>query len=140
MCLTQLLAVQEHVKEMMTAYRKVVPYGSAPTEELNEKWFGAGGASEARRRSTGGRAGADGRGGHRRAAHGPRPRPRLRPWPRPRPRLRPPPRRAARPRLRGLSPGQLVGVEAEGSGRLVRVAPERLGGASRTGWAGKSSP
>jgi len=35
----QIIAIQEHVKEMSTAYRAVCPYGEEPTEENLSKWF-----------------------------------------------------------------------------------------------------
>ena len=38
----QILAIQEHLKEMMTAFRSVIPYGSEPTDELVAKWFDTG--------------------------------------------------------------------------------------------------
>jgi glutathione S-transferase len=38
----QVLSIFEHVKEMNTAYRQVVPNGSEPTTEGLEKWFDAG--------------------------------------------------------------------------------------------------
>jgi len=38
----QVTAIVEHVKEMMTAYRGLIPYGQEPTEELLTKWFTTG--------------------------------------------------------------------------------------------------
>lgn len=38
----QIIAVSEHLKEMMTAFRTVVPYGTDPTPEALEKWFDTG--------------------------------------------------------------------------------------------------
>lgn len=35
----QILAIGEHLKEMVTAYRELVPYFSVPTEENLNKWF-----------------------------------------------------------------------------------------------------
>lgn len=35
----EVLCVTEHLKEMMQEYGKLVPYGSAPTEENLNKWF-----------------------------------------------------------------------------------------------------
>ena len=34
-----ILSIQEHLKEMKDAYNKVVPYGTAPTEENLDKWY-----------------------------------------------------------------------------------------------------
>ena len=36
------LTIQESVKEMNQAYRELIPYGTTPTKELNEKWFESG--------------------------------------------------------------------------------------------------
>mmetsp|Transcript_30404 Transcript_30404/g.41639 ORF Transcript_30404/g.41639 Transcript_30404/m.41639 type:complete len:236 (+) Transcript_30404:54-761(+) len=38
----QILSISEHLKEMMTAFRTLVPYGQEPTEEALEKWFSSG--------------------------------------------------------------------------------------------------
>jgi glutathione S-transferase len=38
----QVLAVSEHLREMMSAYRGLVPSGEAPTTELSDEWFNAG--------------------------------------------------------------------------------------------------
>lgn len=38
----QIISIAEHLKEMMTAFRQVLPYGTEPTEELLEKWFESG--------------------------------------------------------------------------------------------------
>lgn len=38
----QIIGICEHVKEMVTAYRTLVPYGQEPTEEALSKWFTAG--------------------------------------------------------------------------------------------------
>lgn len=38
----QVLSVFEHIKEMNTAYRTVVPAGTEPTVEAHEKWFNEG--------------------------------------------------------------------------------------------------
>lgn len=35
----QILAVYEHLREMMLAYREVVPYGDAPSAEATAMWF-----------------------------------------------------------------------------------------------------
>jgi len=37
-----ILAVKEHLREMSDAYYKLMPYGSEPTAELQEKWFTTG--------------------------------------------------------------------------------------------------
>lgn len=38
----QIIAIQEHVKEMSTAFRKLVPYGAEPTEAGMNAWFDGG--------------------------------------------------------------------------------------------------
>jgi glutathione S-transferase len=38
----QIIAISEHVKEMLTAFRGVVAYGAEPTEEQQIKWFDEG--------------------------------------------------------------------------------------------------
>lgn len=38
----QILAIQEHLKEMMTAFRGIVPYGAEPSDEQLDKWFNSG--------------------------------------------------------------------------------------------------
>lgn len=38
----QIIGVCEHVKEMMTAFRGIVPYGAEPTAEALNKWFNEG--------------------------------------------------------------------------------------------------
>eukprot|EP00604_Paraphysomonas_vestita_P003464 CAMPEP_0174820488 /NCGR_PEP_ID=MMETSP1107-20130205/4369_1 /TAXON_ID=36770 /ORGANISM="Paraphysomonas vestita, Strain GFlagA" /LENGTH=219 /DNA_ID=CAMNT_0016035955 /DNA_START=152 /DNA_END=811 /DNA_ORIENTATION=- len=38
----QILSIFEHIKEMNTAYRTVVPPGTEPTPEAHEKWFNSG--------------------------------------------------------------------------------------------------
>lgn len=38
----QILAIQEHVREMMTAFRKQIPYGTEPTDEQLDAWFASG--------------------------------------------------------------------------------------------------
>lgn len=38
----QILSIQESLKEMNQAFRKIVPYGSAPTEEQLTQWFETG--------------------------------------------------------------------------------------------------
>lgn len=38
----RILAIQEHLKEMMLAYRQLIPYGTAPTEEQLKTWFETG--------------------------------------------------------------------------------------------------
>lgn len=38
----QILAISEHLSEMLTAFRTVVPFGSVPTPESLEKWFETG--------------------------------------------------------------------------------------------------
>lgn len=40
--IAQVLSIFEHVKEMITAYRGLVPAGTEPTPEANEKWFHGG--------------------------------------------------------------------------------------------------
>ena len=42
----QITAISEHLKEMNQAYRKIIPYGTEPTAEQNDKWFD-GGADDA---------------------------------------------------------------------------------------------
>ena len=37
-----IVSIQEHLKEMGQAYRKLVPYGKEPTSEANDSWFGGG--------------------------------------------------------------------------------------------------
>lgn len=37
-----ILAIQEHLKEMNSAFRTLVPYGSEPTKEAVDKWFEGG--------------------------------------------------------------------------------------------------
>jgi glutathione S-transferase len=41
----RIVGVQEHIKEMYQAFRKIVPYGQAPTNEQKDAWF-EGGASD----------------------------------------------------------------------------------------------
>lgn len=38
----QIIAVNEHVKEMMTAWRALVPWNSEPSAEAADKWFDSG--------------------------------------------------------------------------------------------------
>ena len=38
----QIMAVSEHLREMMLAYRNVVPAGEAPTSEASDTWFDSG--------------------------------------------------------------------------------------------------
>lgn len=38
----QIIAVTEHVKEMMTAFRNIVKWGEEPTTEALDKWFNEG--------------------------------------------------------------------------------------------------
>lgn len=38
----QVISIFEHVKEMITAYRSLVPAGTEPTAEATEKWFNDG--------------------------------------------------------------------------------------------------
>jgi glutathione S-transferase len=38
----QIISIYEHLKELNTAYRAIVPYGTEPTEEMNNKWFDTG--------------------------------------------------------------------------------------------------
>jgi glutathione S-transferase len=38
----QIISIQEHIKEMLTAYRTVTPYGSEPTPEQMDTWFNQG--------------------------------------------------------------------------------------------------
>merc|ERR1712224_694126 len=38
----QIISIQEHLKEMNTAFRKVIPYGNEPTEDDLDKWFNTG--------------------------------------------------------------------------------------------------
>ena len=35
----QILSIVEHVREMRTAYRVLVPYGQAPVETTTKQWF-----------------------------------------------------------------------------------------------------
>jgi len=35
----QILAIGEHLRELSTAFRAIVPYGTEPTAEALEKWF-----------------------------------------------------------------------------------------------------
>ena len=37
-----IISVSEHLKEMITAYRTVMPWGQEPTPEAIEKWFDSG--------------------------------------------------------------------------------------------------
>ena len=41
----QILAICEHIKELVTAYRGLVPYGETPSDETISKWF-TGGATD----------------------------------------------------------------------------------------------
>jgi len=38
----QIISISEHLKELVLAYRTVVPWGTQPTEEQNAKWFESG--------------------------------------------------------------------------------------------------
>jgi glutathione S-transferase len=38
----QVISIFEHVKEVITAYRTLVPAGTEPTPEANDKWFNGG--------------------------------------------------------------------------------------------------
>lgn len=42
---SKIISIQEHLRELSTAFRTLVPYGSEPTEDALEKWF-EGGASD----------------------------------------------------------------------------------------------
>lgn len=38
----KIIALSEHVKEMLASYKTVVPYGVEPTDEMLDKWFTGG--------------------------------------------------------------------------------------------------
>ena len=45
------LTIQESIKEMNQAYRKLIPYGTVPTKELSTKWFETGAKDRAPKHS-----------------------------------------------------------------------------------------